>query len=94
MRAFIATGFVLCISACSGAEPPEASCLNAHARPYYGTVKPIPGGLEVGGNPGPRYEPMEVTQPAWSLRPGTFGDPADDYPQPLYRSFRCKMLSD
>lgn len=88
--------FVLCITfalaGCGPAEPPQASCLNNHAGVDYGTVKAASGGFEVGGNPGPRHQPMEVTQPAWSLRPATFGDPANDYPTPLYRSFRCRML--
>lgn len=95
MRAYCSRVF-LCISftlgGCAVMEPPQAACLNDHADVDYGTVHAAPGGFEVRGNPGPVHRPMEVTQPAWSVRPATYGDPADDYPKSMYRDFRCRML--
>ena len=93
MRAFVFLGFVFWISACSSFEPMQASCLNGHASPNYGEVKAIPGGFEVAGS-GHAYTTIEITQPALGARPGTAGDPADDYPKSAYRTFACRTLDE
>lgn len=69
----------------------ERNCLNSHVSPEYGTVSAIPGGFEVSGS-GVRQTPIEATQVAPNLRPGTGGDPADDYPKPRIRDLECKPL--
>ena len=93
MRAFVFLGFVLCISACSSFEPPQASCLNGHASPNYGEAKAIPGGFAVAGS-GHAYTTIEITQPALGARPGAAGDPVADYPKTPYRSFACRTLDE
>ena len=94
MRALVLSGFVTCIlSACGSFEPMEASCLNQFATADYGEVRPIPGGFEVTGS-GPAYTPLVIEQAAAPMRPGTAGDPRDDYPKPAMRYFVCTPLHD
>ena len=70
-----------------------ASCLNSHTFPAYGEVRATDdGGFEVFGDIGHRYQAIEITQTAAAARPGTAGQPADDYPKPAMRDFTCKPL--
>lgn len=71
----------------------ERNCLNDHTQVEVGQVRALPGeGFEVFGGPGPRYVTIEASQVAPGLRPGTAGDPADDFPKPRYRDFSCRPL--
>ena len=88
-RSIFTIGFAGLLAACGSYEPYEASCLNGHVWPNYGSVREAPGGFEVIGS-GPAYTPLEVTQHNAPLRPGTAGEPADDYPKASMRYFECR----
>jgi len=86
----IALALPLLAGACSFQY--AANCMNGHVSPNYGTVAALPGGgFEVTGS-GVRQTPLEVSQTAAPLRPGTAGDPADDYPKPKQRGFACRPV--
>lgn len=93
LRAAAATVLALAVSACGTAPYRyQDNCLNGSVSPNYGEVSATPdGGFEVSGS-GVRHTPIVVSQVAPNLRPGTAGDPADDYPRPKQRGFECRPV--